>query len=82
LGQIQGSRNSARGPGAYKVRPVGGNIKWLARAVWVVGEGARSLALICRLRVRPVWDGENVMAMEQGASHEYVKSDRSGSARM
>ena len=39
----------------------------MARAVWVVGEGARSLALIRRLRVRPVWVGENVMAREPGA---------------
>ena len=67
------SREPEFGEGAgslhKSVRPVwvGGNINWLARAVWVVGEGARSLALIRRLRVRPVWVGENVMAREPGA---------------
>ncbi|MFM7978589.1 MAG: hypothetical protein ACKPKO_04670, partial [Candidatus Fonsibacter sp.] len=74
LANFKGAGTRRGGRELTQVRPVwvGGNINWLARAVWVVGEGAMSLAVIRRLRVRPVWVGENVMAREDLARTSHL----------
>ena len=48
LANFKGAGIRRGGRELTEVRPVwvGWNINWLARAVWVVGEGARSLALV------------------------------------